>query len=301
MSTLAVIWIHTASAPESLRSTLLARFAVPSFAVILGYFAARSRKPALDYVKLRARTLYLPFLAWTGIYLALRFFGARLLGNAPPNVPQLSTLLTSGSAHHLWFLPFGFILSTIACLVRGRLAYGLVSVAVALGFMLSPRPNHGPLGYFLGLVHDNLLPGTLGVLLGMTVDVQANRSVRWLAAIVSAGLLSIEFVFGRNPFVECALGLTVFLTAATSPSQVRAIDAKLGSMSFGVYVVHIVFVEGITDVCAHFFAHFETATFDLTIFFAATAASTLATVLLQQFSGTQWLVDRWAPTDRTPS
>ena len=294
LAALAIVWIHTATSQLALEATLCARFAVPFFAVTLGYFAAQSTKPFTAYAAQRARSLYLPFLAWTVIYLGVRYLAAWALHHSAPAIPPFLSLISSGSAQHLWFLPFGFVLSITAYALRQRPRWALLGVLLAVAVTLLPRPHQGSLGYFLGLAHDNLLPGLAGIWLAAKGPLQENARIRAASWVVALLAMGFELSLGRNAFIEAGLGLSIFLATASAPAGQRDLDTRLGALAFGVYVVHVLFVEGFQDGLAYVLGSSGSPSLslslDLFVFASAAIASVGATLVLRRSSWTRWLV-----------
>src|SRR5262245_31367016 len=106
---IAIIFIHTVESPELRRVSLIGTFGVPFYLFAALYFQARSfrrnpHRPFHRYVADRIYRLYLPFLAWSAIYLVARDLKHLFIvrdGAVHASVPELWI----GTAHHLWFLP----------------------------------------------------------------------------------------------------------------------------------------------------------------------------------------------------
>ena len=65
------------------------------------------------YARSRFLRLYLPFMAWNGIYLAFKLLKGRLLPGEPNDYPG-AEILWVGACWHLWFLPFILVVSLLA-------------------------------------------------------------------------------------------------------------------------------------------------------------------------------------------
>ncbi|HTD65539.1 MAG TPA: acyltransferase family protein, partial [Candidatus Limnocylindria bacterium] len=162
----AVVWIHVVSCDASQELLPLCRFAVPFFTCAAVYFLLQKisfeKIPVRDYCLQRARRLYLPFLWWSGVYLAARFLKHAVTGFGSPIVFS-PALLLNGTAHHLWFLPF-ICLASMATLLavkclghprEGREPYWVLALAGA-GMLLARTPcpviietKEFPLSYFI--------------------------------------------------------------------------------------------------------------------------------------------------------
>lgn len=256
----------------------VARFTMPFFFAISGYFFGvnvRCGGNAVCLAHSRAKRIGLVFLSWCLLYLlpynlaAIYEFGA--LGPikvAYWNILELSQdpvlLLMQGTKGHLWFLVAmicavyisavfiqrGMIKSLLAIAalfyVVGVLAKAYANTPIGLGLEFNTR--NGP--FF------SLLPFASGYCIsGLKVD------ARWLwygAILFSLGL-AVHFVevyvlwryYETSPrqdyvFASYLAGMGV---AISSLSQHKLLQrdalSKIGRLSLGIYVVHIVFVDNL--------------------------------------------------------
>jgi surface polysaccharide O-acyltransferase-like enzyme len=299
VAALAVIWIHVPRSLELAWTTVFCRFAVPLFVASAAYFAVRAAyKPqsSREYLLARLWRIYLPFLAWSGIYLVFKLAKARLLPNQPNDFPGMEFLWTGG-AYHLWFMPLvllvcgaSFLLARAASKCSG-MAVAIVAVLFALVISLTSSPTSDAA---LTLMWEALPAGIIGFAIGV-----ADKTWKWLPlssaaqftclvliAIVVAG----EAVYGRQMTAEALLGgllLCVALSpAATSLEQALA---PLGRLAIGIYFVHLLWIKIIEAVANKL--HFEpTWQLDLFTLLATSALALVTTVLLARHRATAWLV-----------
>ena len=123
----AIVWLHAPTGLDFARWTALGRFAVPFFtaaAVLLTWegLVRQPRRSPAAYVRSRVSRIYVPFLAWSGIYLAFKGAKALLLPGAPNDFPGLEVFWL-GSFFHLWFMPF-ILITTLAVFFAGRTIIG---------------------------------------------------------------------------------------------------------------------------------------------------------------------------------
>ena len=182
----------TRSSPKRLsHSTVLTRFAVPFFvaACVFLVFQGVRRKPQrafLEYARSRFVRIYLPFLAWSAVYLAFKAIKSVSLPEQPNQYPSGLHVLWAGGFYHLWFMPFILVVSlaafALAKAVYGRewwrwpVAITLLAAGLAIGLpriagILSPNsdpPHHilDPLYYML----DALPAAFWGAALGLIYD-----------------------------------------------------------------------------------------------------------------------------------
>jgi surface polysaccharide O-acyltransferase-like enzyme len=299
VAALGVIWIHTPEIPSLERTTLLCRFAVPFFACAAGYFGATSPRVGRSRdLERRTRRLYGMFLAWSALYALTRLTAAVVLGSLDRfSLPPLVDLLTSGSTHHLWFLPFAVFVSVAAALARRPppLASIACLLALALVAFALPRPEGVPAAYFLALARDNFPAALVGIALGLAVPDRQRlgsilRPFAMPAALFTGLGLALEFTMGRAVIVENLLGTSVFIAAAGAPARVHPTARTLGELTLGVYLMHVLFVEGLQDIAHAVLRLPASPTLDVSVFaISALSSFALAKVLLR-WPQTRWLV-----------
>lgn len=95
---------------------------LPFFLLLLGVFAApaAARLSTAAYARTRARRLLTPWLIWSAIYAAL--LAVQAARNGRPVLADFdASMLLTGPALHLWFLPFAFVAGcALHALARGR-------------------------------------------------------------------------------------------------------------------------------------------------------------------------------------
>ena len=260
LAAIAIVWLHTPETAELEWTTTIGRFAVPFFAASLSLLAFRhgERLPAeaaSDYLASRVRRLYVPFLAWSGVYLAFRL-AARLVFPASHQPLVGWNVLWTGTAHHLWFLPFALFASALAY-AAGRLAARRPGPArlQALAWAIAgttcaviPRPASLP-DYTLSLSYDALPAVLWACAWGACPPVRlAGRQLSRLGWLGLASGISLLLVAGRNRHIENVSGFMALL-AGFGPAPaglVRLLPS--GRLAFGIYLSHILFVEGLQKV-----------------------------------------------------
>ncbi|MEQ8836987.1 MAG: acyltransferase, partial [Lacipirellulaceae bacterium] len=316
LACLAIVWIHVPESGLLKPTTIVSRFAVPFFSAAAIYLTVRSlhRRPDLsswDYIRARFRSIYLPFLAWSAIYYLARYLAKQVseVGGltATTCLPALSwETLLDGTVHHLWFLPY-IVVASVAALAATKLVLScpLLRLPVALvclvtGFTTAvltadeaPVPNI----YAVELAYQTLPSACWAVAIALYAD-----RWQWLGKADAAGILGSLLFFagsawlwqnGRNSLAEnlagCGLLLATLPDTFTRGLSVSGSLAKqLGAWSFGIYVVHILFVEGIQDVL-HALQIEASPTIDLIIYVLSIIGSVAVTILASQFAGLSWL------------
>lgn len=262
----------------------LARFAVPCFFVLAGFFW--SHGTADDDTRVarawrNARRLALVFVAWSLVY-CLPFDGTRILRDPPHGVLSLlrhdlrwfathpGTVLLQGTQGHLWFLSAlvaCYALVAVALRRIGPRGLALLAVAMAIATLLAGpyRPTA------LGLV------ARFNVRNGPGFWLQFFLAGAWLAArpphprqarlglaCAAAGLLvsaleltalhgrygvslAQDFVLGTVP-----LGVGIAMVALADPPWARwPRVAALGPIVLGIYASHMLVLELVRPLARH--------------------------------------------------
>lgn len=260
----AVILIHAAGGTVLSEYTAFTRFAVPFFAssaAFLAYLsgARSSSKSITSYARARFSRLYVPFLVWTAIYIALRSFGGAI-GDVSHLELGIYTLWT-GSANHLWFLPFvlfvtciSFAAGKLACSRTGAMA--VIASCLVLALMAFLRQPDLSWGYTLRLALANAPTVLIAIALAAAdhqwaLTARAGSAGAVLAAIGFFVLLALLTIFGRDRIWENLAGTTSLLLGLTwMRGQRYPWLALLSSFTYGIYLSHIMFVEGAEDLLA---------------------------------------------------
>jgi peptidoglycan/LPS O-acetylase OafA/YrhL len=302
-----IVWLHALRSPMLIPWTVLGRFAVPFFAAGAVFFVIESlrRQPTRslgEYALGRVRRIYLPFLAWSGIYLIFKWVKSAVLPDQPNDFPGVSAFWT-GTFFHLWFMPF-VLLATLAVFVLGReviehprtqwfACAALLAGGLACALVDRPAFALADPGFTL-LVWQALPAVCWGFALALAVSSSGkslftSRLVTACAAIAFIGLLAWLAAFGRNTLIENLAGM-LFLIAALAPRAPVWIGriGRFGSLAYGIYLAHMLVIKVLEAVATR-----ERLTvswlLDVAIFIAAALGSTLIAWLLARSPRTRWL------------
>ncbi|HTU26668.1 MAG TPA: acyltransferase [Pirellulales bacterium] len=302
----AIVWLHTPRPQAWADLGLLGRFAVPFFTAAATFFAwqagARSGERSVTrYAWSRVLRIYVPFLAWSGIYLAFKGAKAILLPAEPNDFPGWE-LLWLGSFYHLWFMPF-VLLATLTVFCLARMAAGRRGCEITLGILALvagwqiawlPADRAAAEVGFGRLALDALPSACWGVALAIAYRSRArswlaNRRVAMACLLVAVGGTLALLATGRNACLENVAGaaLVVFtLTDWTSAGLERI--ARLGSLAYGIYLSHLLFIKTLEAVLGKLHVAPSLAS-GWAIFVGAAAGSTLLAWLLGRWRATRWL------------
>jgi surface polysaccharide O-acyltransferase-like enzyme len=280
LGTIAVVCIHLP--PDGVTSpdywawvNQAARFGVPFFFIVSGYFFAGSWLRGGDAFRLlwkSGRRIGTVFLFWALFYAVVPPF----VGNATSYREQVEVhlvnmvryplhFLTTGGVYHLWFLSsLGQALFILALCLRWRLpklalltgivlyAIGLLSGSYAvapIGLDLHFYSRNGPffstlfvaLGAWLALHPPaRLLAWGMGFsIVGMTGQF---AEVAFLEKAYGVALTSNNFVVSTVPF---GLGVAMLGFSSAGSGVLRRLQ-PIGCLSLGIYVLHPYLIEVIS-------------------------------------------------------
>lgn len=231
------------------------------FAVIAGFFAVGSMVRSVswgEFVRRKCGRLLLPYVCFTVFYVSIDYVFDALTGATHTFQPLSgsyweSVVFRGGGAAHLWFLIALFYAQAvfypivrwgrhlpIALVTGGGMAIGLAIVAVC------PRVGGFVGFYLLRLVGFFAMGASLWFARGWLCELP----VRW-ALLACGGGVAIIAVWGKLSFVwESVLILPmVVLGLCWQPAteRVRQVGAYLGGLSFGVYLMHVVFAIALRE------------------------------------------------------
>lgn len=306
MAAYAIVWLHTPRSAELAGSGVLGRFAVPFFAAATVFFVWKGvvdkpRQSLLSYAVSRFLRIYVPFLAWSVIYLAFKAVKGVALPNQPNDFPGIEFLWT-GSFYHLWFLPFIFVTS-VAVFAVGKLVVGrpagelltaMLCVAAGEGVALAHLPERYTGGQ-LELVWHALPAVFWGVALAIAFQRGAARYLQTTASALVGLMIAMAGIawtwrYGRDAWAENISGVACILVAL-APWSTRLL-ARLGQMgpkAYGIYLSHLLFIKS-AEALLHKFHIATTPAVDIGVFGVAVVGSTVMTWVLGRFRLTRWLV-----------
>jgi peptidoglycan/LPS O-acetylase OafA/YrhL len=268
-----IIFVHAAKSEPLISIGHLFRFAVPFYLFASLYFQSQSLRrnsdrPLGKYIASRFRRLYLPFLAWSIIYLLAR--NVRHLTVLRSGLVDLEFgMLWRGTEYHLWFLPFLLIWSIILAVAHWGLLrrnrawrWPLIFVTVAAGLAVAfiPMPSSWnevfPSTTYAYVQWWRALPAAcwgFAFALFMTMGPRIYE-VPWylgVGGIVLTVVCSIQqALYGIQLIPRALTGLGCMLTSLMPWSRGRVVTvlAHFGRYSYGIYLCHVLVLEAIRQV-----------------------------------------------------
>lgn len=266
LGALGVIWLHGVQVETLRPSVSCVRWATPLFSLLAGFFIVHGLRSAastglVPYLGKRFKRLYVPFLAWSLVYVALLCMSNAVSSSGSIGLHELIDLwnmdragfwvrvLLIGTADHLWFLPFLLIATllltpVLSPFVSGRLpaaagAAACVAAAGVTAWMLSGQDialNNSPLfrapalllGVALGLVCHRGWPLIRQAALPVVGVAAAAGTAAWMF------MNSYDVLFATIG----AVGM-VCLAIYRWPSGLGRVVTALGPLTFGAYLAHV--------------------------------------------------------------
>lgn len=260
IAAVAIVFLHASLGTILDDCSRLGRFAVPFFTIASCYFTIHTSfqpQSFTQFLSKRVKRIYLIFLIWNCIYLICRLSASFILSNGKINLNSdmfVYNFFLNGFAHHLWFLPFILVCSTsVYLLCKFTIKKGRLSWLHRVIFCL----------LFLSIYSFDILPQLSSNL----VVTLANHT---LPAVGFSFLIKADEIFSKNSNFLLFLFLLLLLSLYFKPSYltynitgailfIYCLNIKssfllshkdhISPLAFGIYLNHILFVEGFQDIC----------------------------------------------------
>jgi len=305
----AIVYVHAVRSPALDASRDLVRFAVPFYLFASFYFQSLSLRSKTDqtlwqYIVKRTKRLYLPFLAWSGIYMIAR--DIRRITLLHLGLVRLEPgLLWKGIEYQLWFLPYLLAGSILLAVIHWtmlrrdrRWRWPLIVVAVAAGFAIActhlpPQWDVAAEGAYVQ--NYRALPALCWAMAFAWFMTMGPRVYEVSIPVGFAGIaLTIvcsiqQAIHGVELIPRALTGLGTML-AALAPWRSSWIPslARIGRCSFGIYLCHVLVAETVRDVISR--THLPDGPGrDILIFLPTLAGSLALTLALARSRRLAWL------------
>lgn len=294
-----IVFVHAAESAPLVRWGNFLRFAVPFYLFASLYFQSLSlrRNPQRtlpQFIAGRFKRLYLPFLAWSLIYLLAHDLKRMLYGVAP--VAVRPSILWNGSEYHLWFLPFLLLASIVLAVVQRTFlqhdrSLRWVAIAVAIGAGLAFASIPMPPAWdetFGGATYSYLqwwraisaACWAMAFAWFMTLGpvIYTVSPVVGLAGIALMMACSLKQVLNGIQLIPRGLTGLGCMLAALTPWRGPAVSwlARYGRHGYGIYLCHVLIIEPMHVLSARL--HLPSSIFLDVVTFAFAFAGSLALV-----------------------
>lgn len=299
----------------------LARFAVPFFFILSGYFwglKIRKGHPIWQTSSKTLTRLAVIFFAWSAFYLfeheltviyqfSFTEWGQSVFRRLVELFTHPAKLFFEGTKVHLWFLPglaSAVILTSLLLKARMEALLPVIAVAFYLCGLAAKSYYYTPLG--INLAGFDVRNGPFfSMIFFVTGYYLSNRAIthRWFWSGALLLLLGVCLHFGEifylwksfhlNPVFHdyvagtFFLGLGAAMLALSDHPLIRSEKLGfIGELTLGIYTIHFVFV----DVLAAFFRPRSSPVMDIVYLFAVIFLSAAAVYLLSRIRWTRRLV-----------
>jgi peptidoglycan/LPS O-acetylase OafA/YrhL len=301
-----IVWLHTPRSSALAVWSALGRFAVAFFVAATIFFiwqslVKRRDQSLLKYAVSRFQRIYVPFLAWSLIYLVFKAAKVQTLPDQPNELPGLEFLWT-GSFDHLWFMPFILAVS-VGAFVLGRavvrrrvaeIATAVVCCVAGLTLAVAGAPTIVQ-GGSAELAYDALPAVAWGIALAVVYHRGGAAMLQTSASAVAGLLVAVSAMavtcwLGRDTLAENISGVACVAVALAPWNGPRlAWLARLGPLAYGIYLSHMLLIKSAEALLNRLHAPL-TWWLDVTVFVLAATLSTLLAWLLSRSPLTRWLV-----------
>ena len=321
LAAVGVVWIHACQTDETTSWAAMGRFAVPFFSATAGYLSVLSltkHAPASlsSFASSRFTRLYLPFLAWSIIYLLFKLTKKKVMPETETDLPGLE-FLVAGGAYHLWFIPFLLVATfTIyaACKVTGNHSHRQIWAAniafiggLSLAFALSFTRTPDTIPWFMAMATPSALWGCAIGWAKTSIARDASSTLQPFSSNTRLALMAfITFLYAtlmsvgdtRSILLESSSGTALLLAAlfadrllhANKPLRsLNSMLASFGKVSLGIYFSHLLFLK-IGETVISKIAPTHSAAVVVLIAFSSIVAATMLSLVAARFRPTKWLV-----------
>jgi peptidoglycan/LPS O-acetylase OafA/YrhL len=219
-----------------------------------------------------------PLLIWTAIYVGFFYVMYRFAGHGAWRqyafashswIENAVGLLLGGAAIHLWFLPFILLACVIAfpllqlAHIKPASRYLIIPLLLLIGFAgtFLPRPSaDAALGIRVFLEYSTYTITTLcgAIALAMVYPKHLRSELAIWIVVCGIGLFAVcsyaSWQGISSPLIRAGKGVAagVVSLAPWSPLFVQWL-AKLGTLSFGVYLLHLLMVQVTREATARWY------------------------------------------------
>ncbi|MGC4033756.1 MAG: acyltransferase [Tepidisphaeraceae bacterium] len=302
-----IVWVHAAQSDLGQLIWPVGMFGVPFYTFVAVLFMTRTLtkpngKTLREYAGGRLGRVYLPFLFWSAVYLAMGE-AKSILGHDGLFLPD-PTILYAGGHEHLWFLPYLLVVTLFgATLVRGLkiipgLRWPVVAALLFAGayFAALNQPQWiDRRGFDVDFwrLSFRALPTvcwSIALALATAFDGKMPRAsgrVALMGVLLVLGVMATQAWIDQQKILRTFAGLGC-LAIALYPLANTAI-ARLGSLgrfTYGIYLSHLLFIRFIDDILLR---HAKpTLLTDVAVFGVSFAGAITLSILLSKSKYTRW-------------
>ncbi|MCS7469435.1 acyltransferase [Stieleria sp. ICT_E10.1] len=292
---LAVIYIHASDTNDVVEWGMrYLGFAVPCFLMMSAFLAQqtilRKNIAPIDWITRKFKRLAPSYFAWTAIYLAVRFAKSMATGEQLES-GILGSIFWGDASHQLYFVPFlfySFVLWTgLMRLARRRpvTTAGLLAVSTVI-FVWQASAIEASLPANRWFIGKNMAWFPIGMLFAIVVE-QLREKREWFFWPILALLVVMLLSDFLNVY---AISTVVFALAIAAQRPAPDWLKHLSIYSFGVYLSHVLFIEGMQFIAPRLGLNLQSISVTLGIMVIAGLFSYATCMLLGQSKWSRWSV-----------
>lgn len=244
-----IVWFHGGG---SLDAIALSGLVVFLLLVVFMTLKSLENKPIMTVLLNRAKRILVPWLFWSGLYLATKILHSMYMGE-PISTKLKSYMFFTGGSLHLWFLPFSYLLVLI-CGVAFYLQKYKYFLPIFILFTLFVF-LYCPTAYlhYKSIPIPQVLFSIPSFFIAYIFYYTSARNVSiYYFATTIIGLLALDYIFLDNSMIySYILGIAVFFASISVTNKCNNFILFLGSLTFGIYLTHPVmysFVHKVINV-----------------------------------------------------
>ncbi len=309
VAAIGIIWVHAAQSAAGKQLNPIGTFGVPFYTYLAVLFMARGltrtdqQRSLGVYILSRLYRVYLPFLFWSAIYLALQETKGFLETHHLPNLHW--HVLYYGGHEHLWFLPYLLVVTVVGailvCLLHDRprarrtVSIVLVLLGVASCFWKQPAWIEARIDDVEFWRYAFRAMPTVFFSIALALETASRGTLPRSTPQVATGglflvLLALMLQVSEGPLkaLRTCAGFGVLLIALLpihAPFWERV--GRLGRYSYGIYLSHLLFIR-IVVLWMHRYEVRPSLTLDVLTFVFAFVSASVLSVLMSQSKYTRW-------------
>lgn len=241
LAALGIVWFHTGDLPYRNVGYAGLPIFILIFFMLIGM---KGYEPTRLFIRKKIKRLIIPWLIWSVVY-----FGFQMAKSLIKKQATLEPyMLITGSAIHLWYLPYAFTLAVLVNIMQQRISpdkkkyFNLIlMVLTILLSILIPIVNRyhafqPPLAQWMYGLTACPAGWLVGILLGTKINNKYNISLFCgLIALICLVMRISGFGYLGTSYM---VGFVVFGLAFCLPAWKEDILTRLAPLTFGVYLIH---------------------------------------------------------------
>lgn len=248
LAAFSVVMIHTCYMNITLEKfNIYNSYAVPVFILMSLYLATGKEKlNKRESILKLAKRIIPQYAFWTIVYLSLRYI--KSLKTGEPITIDFSTIFLGGSAVQLWFLPAIFIWQIVILYVK---SYKNFIIDILIASMLFVFGRFLMINNYLEVGFQNTFAIYTGYVFIAKLLKQYENQIERIPNYIFYALFIFSIgckSFSSSYIWDVLYSITVFLVFLKLPFKSNSIISSISINSFGIYLIHFLFIQIIVFV-----------------------------------------------------